>query len=109
MRKSADDTRPGLEQLGAVMREWRQQHPQATMTEIEAELDRQMRRLRAALLAETAMATTDDGGVCPQCGTVLVRRGERKRTLLTDGNESLTLARTYATCPACGSGLFPPG
>lgn len=108
MRES-EDSRPGLEQLGAVMRDWRQQHPQATLTEIEAELDRQMRQIRAALLAETATPVSDDAGVCPQCGTALVRRGERERTLLTDGDEPLTFSRTYASCPACGSGLFPPG
>jgi hypothetical protein len=105
----ADGTRPGLEQLGAFMQRWRQQRPQATLIEIEAELDRQMRRLRADVLAETAMTTTDDVGACPDCGTALVRRGERERTLLTAGDEPFTLSRAYATCPACGSGLFPPG
>jgi predicted RNA-binding Zn-ribbon protein involved in translation (DUF1610 family) len=105
----ADGDRPGLEQLGAFMQQWRQQHPQATLTEIEAELDRQMRRIRAEVLVTTAIATSDDVGVCPQCGMALVRRGEHERTLLTDGDEPLTLARVYATCPACGTGLFPPG
>jgi hypothetical protein len=104
-----DGNRPGVEQLGAVMRHWRQQHPQATLTEIEAELDRQMRRLRAAVLAATAMTTTDALGTCPHCGAGLTRRGARERTLITAGDEPLTLSRVYATCPACGSGLFPPG
>lgn len=107
--RDPDSDRPGLEQLGAFMQQWRHQHPQASLTEIEAELDRQMRRMRAAVLAETATTTETDVGICPQCGTTLVRRGDRERTLLTDGDEPLTLARTYATCPACGSGLFPPG
>lgn len=107
--RDADGERPGLEQLSAFMQQWRRPHPQATLTEIETELDRQMRHIRAALLAETATVTGDDVGTCPQCRTALVRRGERARTLLTDGDEPLTLARTYATCPACGHGLFPPG
>lgn len=105
-----DGDRPGLEQLGAFMRDWRQQHPQATLSEIEAELDHQMRRMRAEVLAETAMATDNEAvGTCPQCGMALIHRGARERTLITDGDEPLTLSRTYATCPACGSGLFPPG
>lgn len=108
--RDTDGDRPGLEQLGAVMRDWRQQHPQATLMEIEAELDRQMRRIRAEVLAETATARHDDDvGMCPTCGVALVRRGKRTRTLRTEGDEPLSLFRTYATCPACGSGLFPPG
>ena len=104
-----DGERPGLEQLGAFMLRWRQQHPQATLTEIEAALDQQMRRLRAEVLAETAMASPDAVGRCPDCGAALTRRGDRERTLITNGDEPLTLARRYATCPACGGGLSPPG
>jgi hypothetical protein len=107
--RDTDGDRPDLNQLGAFMLDWRHQHPQATLTEIEAELDQQMRRLRAEVLAETATATGNDVGTCPQCGTALVHRGDRERTLLTDGDEPLMLSRSYATCPACGCGLFPPG
>ena len=107
--REPDSDRPGLEHLGTFMRQWRQQHPQATFTEIEAELDRQMHHLRADVLAETAMITTNDVETCPSCGEALIRRGEHERTLITDGDEPLTLSRSYATCPACGSGLFPPG
>lgn len=103
-----DGDRPGLEHLGAFMQAWRAQHPQATLTEIEVELDHQMRRIRAEVLAATA-TTAPAVGTCPQCGAALTGRGTRTRTLLTDGDEPLILSRAYATCPACGSGLFPPG
>lgn len=101
--------RPDLEQLRAFMQHWRHQHPHATLTELEVELDRQVRRLRADVLAESAPGTSDDLGTCPHCGSALARRGERERTLITDGDEPLTLSRSYASCPTCGSGLFPPG
>lgn len=107
--RETDGDRPGLEQLGAFMQHWREQHPRATLPEIEAELDRQMRRLRADVLAETARTTPDVVARCPHCGATLTRRGKRERTLITDGDEELTLSRVYATCPACSSGLFPPG
>ncbi len=106
---NSDGERPGLEHLGTFMQQWRQQHPQATLTEIEAELDRQMRRLRAEVLTEAAMASPDGVGRCPDCGAALTRRGTHERTLTTTGDEPLTLRRRYASCPACGGGLFPPG
>lgn len=95
--------------IAAAMRHWRQAHPHATLTEIERELDRQWRAVRADLLADVARARGDDVGVCPTCGTALVRRGEHERTLRTDGDQAITLSRAYAWCPVCHAGLFPPG
>ena len=105
----SDGDRPRLEQVGAFIRQWHQAHPQATLTEMEVEVDRQLRRIRAEVLTETAPTTSDDLGSCPACGVTLTRRGARERTLVTAGDESITLHRPYAWCPACGSGLFPPG
>jgi YgiT-type zinc finger domain-containing protein len=95
--------------LGAVMRQWRQRHPDATLTEIERELDRQWQTRRVALLAEVARTGDETVGICPTCGTPLVQRGERGRTVRTDGDQSITLQRPYAWCPVCHTGLFPPG
>lgn len=100
---------PQRDDLAAAMRHWRQAHPDATLTEIERELDRQWHAVRADLLAEVAQARGDDVGVCPACGTALVRRGEHERTLRSDGDQAITLRRTYAWCPVCDAGLFPPG
>lgn len=89
------------------VRVWRRAHPEATLTEIERELDSRLHTVRAALLIEVA----GDGVAadrCPACGGPLIRRGARSRTLTTQGDAPLPLTRFYATCPACGHGLFPP-
>jgi len=98
----------------AALDAWRQDHPQATWTEIEAAVEAQLGPLRAAMLGETAMASdaTDLQGerpVCPTCGERLHAAGSRRRTLRGEQDVALDLERTYARCPACGAGLFPPG
>lgn len=87
---------------------WRRAHPNATLTEIERELDARLAVARADLLAEIAAELPEDTTSCPRCGTALVRRGERTRTVRTTGDASVVLTRADLHCPACGTGLFPP-
>jgi hypothetical protein len=47
--------------------------------------------------------------LCPSCQHPLRARGSQTRHLQTTGGRDLALTRSYATCPACGTGLFPPG
>jgi hypothetical protein len=100
------------------MKAWRQTHPRATLNAIEQELDRRLHHLRAEMLADLAQASalTDirtlpevARPVCPECGARLGSRGQKARTLNTTGNEGLTLQRSYAVCPHCQVGFFPPG
>jgi ribosomal protein S27AE len=98
----------------AALDTWRQAHPRATWTEIEAAIDAQLGPLRAAMLGDTAMASaaTDLRGErprCPRCGEALEAAGPRRRRLRGDQDRPIALERTYARCPACGHGLFPPG
>jgi hypothetical protein len=98
----------------AALDAWRQAHPRATWAEIEAAIDAQLGPLRAHLVGDTAMAseaTTLDGvrPVCPACGERLHAAGSHRRRLHSDQDVPLELERTYARCPACGTGLFPPG
>ena len=97
------------------LREWRATHPKATLAEIEAELDRQWQHVRGMLLEDLALASAAADlqasalTVCPDCGGALQDEGVHPRTLVTWGNVPVTLVRDYATCPACGSRVFPPG
>lgn len=98
----------------AALEAWRQAHPRATWNEIEAAVEAQLGPLRAELLSDTAVASdaADLAGerpLCPACGDRLVAAGSRPRHLRGDGDIPIALARSYARCPACGTGLFPPG
>ena len=102
---------------GAALWAWRQAHPTATFTEIEDAVDAQFQALRAQALAALSTAsraadlTATQAGApprCPRCGTRLVRQGKHRRRVLVEGGQAVDLERDYATCPACGTGLFPP-
>ena len=100
----------------AGFRAWREQHPTATLTEIEDELDRRWYRVRARVVEDAAVrsAAADLGRpaarpACPACGEAMQADGREARRLTTTGDEVLTLTRAHARCPACGAGLFPPG
>ena len=106
-------------QVGAEMAVWRAEHPRATWREIEAALDERWRAVRAQLLKEAAEASaaadlkeaaaSGEATRCRECGEVLRERGRRKRQVTTDGQHRVVLERSYAVCPACGTGHFPPG
>jgi len=100
------------------MAEWRVQHPRARFAEIEREVDVRLAGLRARLLQETALRSrqADLGGLpaterpcCAACGVVLQARGKQVRRLRTNHDQEVALERSYAVCPRCGSGVFPPG
>ena len=106
------------EEILSGMTEWRQAHPKATLHEIEAAVIEQMNRLTARLIQDLALSSatrqwsTQPGTerpCCPQCGTALQARGMHHRHLQSTGGHDLDLRRSYGTCPACGTGLFPPG
>lgn len=105
-------------EINDTMTQWRRQHPRATFQEIEGSLDRELARLRAQMLQDLAqsspaaeLSTLDvaERPVCPHCGVGLDARGQHTRTLVTEHDQPIELTRSYATCPQCGAGLFPPG
>ena len=101
----------------AQIKQWRLAHPKATLNQIEQALDAQLGQLRARMLEDLALAseaTRWDEQLtarprCPQCAEELNGRGEHLRELETEQQQQLRLERSYATCPRCGVGLFPPG
>lgn len=106
------------EEAMAGMKEWRVQHPKATLVEIEAALDERLSKVRARMLedaaqvsaaADIAKAREGDRPRCPECGGRLEDQGQETRDLTIAGNQTITLRRSYGLCPSCGARLFPPG
>ena len=106
------------ESVWTGMADWRAAHPKATFSEIETALDERLNQVRARVLADLAMASTAadlqtgtqaERPRCERCGRMLQARGPNDRTLVTQGGAEVRLRRTYATCPQCGVGSFPPG
>lgn len=100
------------------MKEWRLQHPRATFREIEEALDGRWAKARARMLQDMALASIaadvsaasqGERPQCPKCGNTLEARGQDTRELTTNYNQTITLKHSYASCPVCGTGLFPPG
>jgi ribosomal protein S27AE len=106
------------ESVWTGMADWRAAHPKATFSEIEAALDERLNQVRARVLADLALASTAadlqaasaaERPRCGRCGAVLQARGQSERGVVTQGGAEVRLRRSYATCPRCGDGSFPPG
>jgi hypothetical protein len=119
MRWSAESERQWHAEAEAVLsglKDWRVQHPRATLRAIEAAVDERLNGLRARMverlaLASAAAAVRDQPTMarpsCPTCGTRLQPRGRHARNVTTHGDQTIHLEREYAVCPTCGVGLFP--
>jgi DNA-directed RNA polymerase subunit RPC12/RpoP len=100
----------------AGLAEWRHQHPKATLREIEQAVDERLAGLRARMVRDAALASAaadppdgEERPRCAACGAAMRLDGARTRRLRTTYDQEVTLTRRYARCPACGTGLFPPG
>jgi YgiT-type zinc finger domain-containing protein len=106
------------EEVISGMKEWRLQHPKASLREIERALDERLGKMRARMLQDAALASAaadiqaaqaEERPVCPKCGRVLEARGTQERQVTTHHNQGVVLERSYGVCPTCGEGFFPPG
>lgn len=100
----------------AELEQWRNEHPEATLTEIEGALDRGLAALRARIAQDMALASEAaewrdpaERPLCPECGVPLERRGRHERSVTTSGDCEIRLERTYGECPRCSRGFFPSG
>jgi YgiT-type zinc finger domain-containing protein len=105
------------EQILTDIQEWRRAHPKARLREIEEEIHSRMSRLEARVIQDAAQqseqrdwrgAPPEQRPICPICGTPLHARGRQTRHLQAAGGQTISLTRSYGTCPTCGTGLFPP-
>jgi hypothetical protein len=115
--------RAGWEALSAEvareLTEWRAAHPKATLAEIEQVVGEALSRLQAQVLSDLAHASAaadlrerpaTERPRCPECDGALAPRGQQEREVLTPRQAArLRLRRSYAVCPTCEVGLFPPG
>lgn len=119
MVESADDVARRLtsQEFVSALDGWRAAHPKATLREIELAVDEQLAKVRAELVSDLAQrsALQDISQLpdaerpwCERCREPLISRGKRRRTLKGPGNEEVSLDRSYAVCPRCDLGLFPP-
>lgn len=107
MTTSPDDA---LTEIRRTLTNWQATHPDASFLEMEEAVEEQLHRLRASLLAEqTDRMVVHEYPACRECGTRMEPRTQSERRLVLGGDETVDLHRSYSVCPACGSGLFPPG
>jgi RNA polymerase-binding transcription factor DksA len=102
------------EEVMSGMKEWRIQHPKATLSEMEDALDERLGKMRARMLEDLAMASAAvnlnaSEAKCSECGSRLESRGKKARKVRTHHNQEIGLSRGYGVCPQCGASFFPPG
>lgn len=105
------------ESVEGWLRLWREEHAHATMREIELAVDERLAMLRAKLVSEVAMQSplrdvaalpAEQRPRCERCGEALVSMGKRRRRMKGPGDQEVILERSYAVCPRCDLGVFPP-
>ena len=103
-------------EIQAEMRQWRREHPKATMREIELATEQVLARLAARMVADVAAASPvahfadqppEARPRCPDCAVPLQARGTKDRHLWAHGGQRVGLERDYGVCPQCGRSFFP--
>ncbi len=91
---------------------WRQEHPEASLDEIVAQVRPKRRALMGELLSLLALQAGSgevaEGCRCEQCGEVMRYKGKLKR-MAVHGEGDSRLSRAHYYCARCQSGIFPPG
>ena len=94
------------------IKQWRQENPKATLTEIENAIDRELAKIRQTALEELVQEKAEgdvESYPCPNCQREMVGNGFKERTLRTKEGQTITLKRQQLRCLQCGMTLFPPG
>jgi uncharacterized protein with PIN domain len=111
-----DDLAAAVEEATAAiageMEDWYQQHPQATLTEIEQQVLRARKKfgeqLMQTVLAKRGSEREIPGPRCPECGAEMHYKGEKERRVVSSVGET-TVKRGYYYCSKCKRSIFPPG
>jgi hypothetical protein len=98
--------------LWEQMDHWMDEHPEATLKEMEQHLRVLRREFGAKLVAlqllKRGAGVQDQPVACPQCGRRMEYKGILEKPVVGIEVEG-KLPRAYYHCPHCGEGLFPPG
>ncbi len=106
------------QQASHEIRQWRQAHKKATLTEIENTVDTELAKMRAKMIEDLALASEvadlkdvplEERPQCPECGAPLSANGKQERRLVAEHEQGVNLSRSQGVCPQCGANYFPPG
>lgn len=104
------------EKVNAAIEEWRQENPEATLTEIEEVVDSELAEVRAKMVEDLAQEgrtadlkrlSKEERPRCPRCGQPAVANGKGRRRLKTYDGQTLELERHQAYCQHCEVTFFP--
>ena len=92
--------------------DWTDQSDKPNLTQMEDEIltlrEEMSRAMLASMLNAQEATQPAEGGKCPSCGGTLRFKG--RRTGQVESRIGATgLERGYYYCPACQTGIFPPG
>lgn len=95
--------------IQAALRQWRAEHPRATLAEIEAQVDTALSTVRSQTVADLALTGVEAAApACPTCGRSMQRHGQRPRHLVTRDEGQVILPLPRYRCPVCATELPPP-
>ena len=118
MEAKKDKWRELQERINETIEKWRQENPEATLTEIEEAVDRRMAEMRTQMVQDLAQAgrsarisemSKEERPQCPRCGQAVVANGKGRRKLKTAYEKHIQLERQQAYCQSCRLTFFPSG
>ena len=114
MNKKTPSNLDKYEKMESQIKQWRDAHPRATLTEIEEAVEKELAELREAVVESLVQEGEDsareqEAPLCPHCQSKMVKNGKKKRRLKTKEGKTITLERQQMRCLTCGMTLFPPG
>lgn len=102
MNEQQDKWRDLQDKINAAIAEWRREHPEATLTEIEEVVDSQIASVRTQIVEDLAQGgrtanlkqlAKEERPPCPQCGQPVAANGKGRRKLKTVQGQVIELER----------------
>jgi tRNA(Ile2) C34 agmatinyltransferase TiaS len=116
MSEKGERWRELQDKINAAIEEWRREHPEATLTEIEEVVDWRMAEMRRQMVEDLAhegrtrdlkRLAKEERPPCPRCGHPAAANGKKQRRLKTFHGQVIELERDQAYCIHCEVTFFP--